>query len=436
MSAQRHDPSPVSRRGVSRASRRLRLLALAASALVFQGAAHGAPADPIFPQDRLLLKVLEWLPARGEYKEWTAVGGEYVVAPDQSISVPFVGRVSTTGRSRVDLAADIARQLQQKVSLPQMPDVSVEFGARSPVFVLGGVETPGKVDYAPGLTAIEAIALAGGFYRGAGGTMRLERDQISAAGTIKLAQYEAARAEAQLVRLEQELAGGETLSVDAKRWTVEIPKTMLDQEQQILEVRRDARMSRLRSIENIRQVAQDQLGTLKSKADNLDRQIEIARQELQDVQGLVGKGLAVASRGFTLDRLLSELEGKRLDVDVAVLQANLQISEAERDAVDVATSFRSEVSVDIQAARSSLEASLNGIETAQGLLREATVIAPTKLLDRAGNLQIGVRIVLTRETGEAPASFEVSPNEKLRSGDTIQVEMTPDTAPDPLAPRS
>src|SRR3712207_7252765 len=45
----------------------------------------------------------------------------------------------------------------------------------------------------PGLTVLQAITLAGGFYRGGGGTLRLERDAINAEADLRTSEETADR---------------------------------------------------------------------------------------------------------------------------------------------------------------------------------------------------------------------------------------------------
>ena len=388
-----------------------------------------APVDAAAPQDKLQLKVLEWLPAKGEYREWTAVGGEYMVSPERTITVPFVGTVTTESRSLSALASDIADALQRGLSLPTRPEVSIEMLSRAPVYVLGGVETPGKVEFTPGLTALQAIALAGGFYRGGGGSMRLERDTINAESDLRQARDASARLQARIARLEAELADAAQIKTDASQANAKALAPFIAEEQSILDVRREARESSIETLTNRRQLAIDQLKALDEKAANLDRQVSLTRKQLGDVQSLVDKGLTVATRAYDLERTLTDLEGRRLDLEIGRLSTELEINEAERDKADLLTEFRTSVAADLQSARSELTQKNLEIERAGALVREATIIAPEKLMDRAGNVTVSVRIFLTRTVGKSASTVEIGKDDMIQSGDTIQVEMQPDDAP-------
>jgi protein involved in polysaccharide export with SLBB domain len=385
-----------------------------------------APADVAAPQDKLQLKVLEWLPAKGEYREWTAVGGEYTISRDGTINVPFVGSVPTASRSLGTLAGEIADALQRGLSLPTRPEVSIEMISRAPIYVLGGVETPGKVEFSPGLTALQAIALAGGFYRGGGGSLRLERDTINADSDLREAREASARLQARIARLEAELKDGAEVAVDASQADAEALAPLLAEEQRLLEVRRQARESRLATLSSRRQLGVDQLKAIDEQAANLERQIALTRKQLDNIQALVDKGLTVATRELDLERALTDREARRLDLQIGRLSTALEINEAERDQADLITDLRTTVAADLQSARAELAQKNLEAERALALLREATIIAPEPLTDRAGNVTVSVRVFLTRTIGEHTSTMEIGADDPVRSGDTIQVHMNLD----------
>lgn len=408
------------------------LIALSCSLALAAPAAAQEARGTIGPQDRLALKVLEWLPARGEYKEWTAVGGEYAIAPGDTINVPFAGQVSTAGQTTAEVARAVADRLQRNLSLPLRPEVGIEIVGRSPVYVLGGVETPGKVDFTPGLTAIEAVALAGGFYRGGGGELRLERDAINAEGDLDAARDNAARLAARVARLETELAdGGGTIKLAAGTPDAGRVERFVPEEQHLLEIRRQARESQLESLRNRRQLAVDQLKSLDEKGTNLERQVQLAREQLGGVESLVDKGLTVASRRFELERTLSDFEGRVLDVQNSRLAAQLEINESERQQADVVTQFKTDAANDLQSGRAALSRARIDVGRGEQLLREATVIAPEKLMDRAGNFQVGIRFFRTRDEGGNRATAEIRKDDVLEAGDTLQIQMDTDAGREP-----
>jgi polysaccharide biosynthesis/export protein len=79
-----------------------------------------------------------------------------------NLALPLLGSVHAAGLTTGELGTRIARELQRK-SFVRDASVSVEVAEYRPVFVLGEVNKPGQYPYLPGMTALTAVAVAGGF---------------------------------------------------------------------------------------------------------------------------------------------------------------------------------------------------------------------------------------------------------------------------------
>jgi polysaccharide export outer membrane protein len=86
----------------------------------------------------------------------------FTVADDGRIAFPLVGTIQAAGLTPDAFAASIASTLQTG-KLVNQPSVSVEVATYRPVSVLGEVNHPGQYPYQPGMTTLDAVALAGGF---------------------------------------------------------------------------------------------------------------------------------------------------------------------------------------------------------------------------------------------------------------------------------
>src|ERR1041385_2090741 len=89
------------------------------------------------------------------------LGGEFQVDGNGRISLPLIGQVQASGRTAAALEADITDQLQN--GYLQSPRVSVEITTYRPFYIIGEVTRPGEYPYVNGMSALNAIALAGGF---------------------------------------------------------------------------------------------------------------------------------------------------------------------------------------------------------------------------------------------------------------------------------
>ncbi|MCJ8508426.1 polysaccharide export protein [Rhizobium lemnae] len=138
----------------------LALAALSATTLV--GCTSYAPAPKAFHEatiqpyrldsgDRLRVTVFEQ----------PSLSNTYTVDQAGYISFPLVGQVTARGQTLSGLSGAIAAKLKQ--GYLRDPDVSIEVDRYRPVFVMGEVGRPGQYSYVPGMTAQNAIAIAGGF---------------------------------------------------------------------------------------------------------------------------------------------------------------------------------------------------------------------------------------------------------------------------------
>jgi polysaccharide export outer membrane protein len=85
----------------------------------------------------------------------------YAVDGSGQIAMPLIGTVRAAGLTTSALEKDVARRLRS--GFVREPDVSVEVSQYRPFYVLGEVTQSGQYPYVSGMTAQNAIAIAGGF---------------------------------------------------------------------------------------------------------------------------------------------------------------------------------------------------------------------------------------------------------------------------------
>jgi polysaccharide export outer membrane protein len=88
--------------------------------------------------------------------------GEFRVTDTGMLALPLVGSVRATGRTTTEVERSIERVMTER-NLFRDPSVAVQVMEYRPVFVLGQVERGGRFPYQPGMTALSAVAVAGGF---------------------------------------------------------------------------------------------------------------------------------------------------------------------------------------------------------------------------------------------------------------------------------
>lgn len=89
------------------------------------------------------------------------LSGEFSVDGGGDVSLPLIGNVRAQGRTARELERDIAARLAD--GYVRDPRVSVQVTEFRPFFILGEVRNPGQYPYVDGMTALTAVAMAGGF---------------------------------------------------------------------------------------------------------------------------------------------------------------------------------------------------------------------------------------------------------------------------------
>jgi protein involved in polysaccharide export with SLBB domain len=407
-----------------------RAFAILALALYFINVhAHAQDGEPfrIMPETRLKVTVVEWLAAQGEYKEWTALGGEFTVAANGIIDMPLVGAVRAGGETAAAIGADIATRIQKHTGLAKPPSVSIQISAYPPVFVSGSVEKPGAIDYRPGLRVLQAVALAGGRERRTNrDNNNAEFDQIRYVGELRQIDIQTVAQQARRARLEAELQDARKIAFPpeiAKPLDNPALARIAVAEEVLFVNRRDAFNRQLSTLDELKQLLEREIAVLNEKMGAQDRQIEIAIKELNDVSRLVSAGTVARPRETSLERVVAELESNKLDLIVASMRAKQKISETAHDASQLVGQRKSEVSGDLQKVESDLEElRLRRDTTIQLLAASGAVLSRTGNRDEAS--VPGLTFAISH-AGTAASAAPAGENDILQPGDLLIVGSDP-----------
>lgn len=156
----------------------IRRLMLVFGVLLYAGAAYGQAASngttanaPLNPNeytlgagDKLRITV----------HESPDLTGEFMVSGSGFVSMPLIGEVQAGGLTVRQLADAIAAKLTPDYL--KNPRVSIEVLNFRPFDIIGEVNKPGSYPYRPGMTILNAVAMAGGFtYRANKDSMYIKR---------------------------------------------------------------------------------------------------------------------------------------------------------------------------------------------------------------------------------------------------------------------
>ncbi|WP_029031783.1 polysaccharide biosynthesis/export family protein [Salinarimonas rosea] len=404
-------------------------------ATLVAGVAGAAPAGmpAIGPGDTLSVRVLEWRPASGDAYAWEALEGEYVVGPDGMVSLPLVGDVEAQARARDEIADAIAVRLQERAGLIEAPSAVVDVAEWRPIYVAGAVDAPGAYPYRPPLTVLQAVSLAGGMRRTADALDRFERDAISGRGQLRIIALELDQMAARRARLDAELEGAPEITFPerlAERRDEPAIARLLREEELIFVSRREALEQEVAANERLQTLLADQIEQLEGQIGLKDTQLESLRDETERVRSLVERGLATATRLSDLERRLAGYESERGGITRSIIQAQVDLNQAERNIIALRATQRREIARELRQAQGSMEELRERFATASALLREAEVIAPAKSLERERRAAFEPSFSIVRVVDGAPTEMPAEETTPVLPGDTVRATVPlPDIGP-------
>jgi exopolysaccharide production protein ExoF len=373
--------------------------------------------------DKLNVKVAEWQTAQGTVRDWTSLDGQYTVGPSGDISLPFIGQLQAKGRTTAEIASEIGTGLQQKFGLLDRPAASVEVAEYRPFFVSGDVESPGRYPYMPGLTVLKAVSLAGGMRHTSDNGASSTRNFINARGNYQALVAQRDALLATRARLIAEAEGQTAIDFPKQvRSSPDAQRLMANETafkaacQQTLDVQ-------LKQLAELKALLQKEVTTLGQKMDTQNKQIDLSRKDLSNVDKLAQRGLAVNQRVLTLQENTAELEGKLLDMETKSLQAKQEISKTDQDAANLQNGRTAEIAQD----RQQTETNLQMIDMKLGMYRDLMVEAVTDdplAANSAGSENLAsLSYSIVRETAGKTSRIPATENTQVLPGDVIKAVM-------------
>jgi polysaccharide export outer membrane protein len=401
----------------------MRLLWLAAfTALALPTTGWTATEIPLMPLTQVRVTVVEWIASTGEYKEWTPLNGQYVISPSGTIAIPLLGEFSVENETPSQVAGKISALLKRKTGLAEPPVASVEV-VRYPMFYISGVvERAGELEYRPGLTVTQAIAMAGGREKRSDATGSRELEQLRYAGELNSYDLKLHQLMARRARLEAELADRAKIDfppelVNARDGSA--GKVFVQSETDLFVARAEALKRQLTSLSELQVQLQQEINVLNEKTAVQDRQIKIAQDELASISSLVDSGTLAKSRETALERVVADLSSDKLDLVIAAMRAKQKLSETERDAIALKGQQRTEAGRELQEVVAEFEDTKLKRNTVIALLQAAGAAVSREAAGVAANAQ-PLEYWVTRANGNG-TPVRVPDTAELAPGDVLDV---------------
>ncbi|MEK1872935.1 MAG: polysaccharide biosynthesis/export family protein [Rhizobium altiplani] len=370
--------------------------------------------------DKLRIRVAEWQTADGSIRDWSVISGDYTVGPSGSISLPFVGDMPASGKTTDAIAQEIGSALQKQFALKDRPSASVELSEFRPVYLSGDVEKPGEYPFAPNLTIVKAVSLAGGLRRADSG-QRFARDFINAKGDAVVYMADRARLLVKQARLRAEIANQDTIEMPKELQDKPEAKPLLDSETALMNTRKKRLTLQLQALADLKQLLQSEVETLAKKSETQTRQLQLATADRDKVEDLAEKGLALSARKMAAEQRAADTEATLLDIDTNSLKAKQDISKADQDEITLRNDWDAQLAQELQNAEAQLDELHLKLETSNSLMAEALTQSTDAARFDTSTGAASIAYSIVRDVDGKAKEIPVQENTALQPGDLIKV---------------
>ena len=164
-------------------------------------------------------------------------------------------------------------------------------------------------------------------------------------------------AEVRLARLASELQGFETITLpgelEADRAAGPVADALRD-EQLVFNAHREMLASKLAAFAEDKAVKQTELELNRQKQALFDRQIALAQAQLDRINTLRDKGLAISSQTIALEQGLLQLDVANDDLKLSVLHAQQSVNQVDRTVAEMRAEYRNEMLAEVNKTQTAL----------------------------------------------------------------------------------
>lgn len=358
---------------------------------------------------------------------------DYNVSSNGTITIPPIGEVAVAGLSVQEISARISEQLI-KAGISDKPGTTVTVLESRPIYVMGDVQKPGEYPYRPGLTALQAISLAGGYYRITDpGLLRLERDAINISGELRNLTrryyYLVARRARLTSELQLQTEPDFPAALTDRAAKDSALQQVVDQERSLLRINVSALKHQLGSLERTRDLYEREIEAVAKQIEAGKTQTEVVGKELNVIKALYARGLTTVSRQSELERSHAQMQATEQGFQTLMLRARQNITQVEQKIFDLQEERRAKLSADLQQARLELEETSNRIETNRRLMFEAQITAPV-LVAGTGDVTDSHALVIVRTEDGRKTTLRADDRIELQPGDVLKVQRSYSAPPE------
>lgn len=356
------------------------------------------------------------------------LSGEYVIDLSGRVSVLPMAEVNAAGLTARELGRRIADVLRETSGEPAA--VSVQLASYRPVYVLGNVQTPGAYPFVPGMSALQAVAVAGGFLRASARAADIGSGSPADEWASLRAQQFVLSVRRERLIAEKEGSNDLTLSGTLQQRVSEnvLFRAIVESEGRLLQQRLESFELKVQGYRRSQELFDAEVQSLEHQIEVQTRLLSLVEQQLDAVKGIRDKGLVQQSIYLGLERDVSRSKSDLQSTQTYLLRAR-QDSQAASQSAEELRSVRE------QGIEEELAANAQELIVLDGRIRGvASVLGVITQLSSLGNdvepePRYAIEVLRTGAGGNEVV-LSATESTKVRPGDVINIKPVGRLAPE------
>jgi protein involved in polysaccharide export with SLBB domain len=343
--------------------------------------------------------------------------GEHVVGADGAISIPLIGRFIVSGMTPEEGEAQIMDAYRSVMGREGQVDIAIM--DRKPVFVTGIVKAPGSFRFEPGMVVLQAVALAGGYDRGAEAASRLldaqrERERHTQAvdrlerliaKRIRLVKQSNAPVEDQ-PNPEKRSDAGDAIA----------PNRAMESEMGLL----DAELAANSGTDVLQQArlanASGQVDSLKKILDLVAQQIDVRSERLRVLQQMQGRGFSTLEILWNAQKDVSDLQMQQERLTAELASADQNVVQTQAEGAKLISDRHLDIERQIAAVDEEIDQQKTVIDTSEKM------IAALETATSGARLGTPLKVTIMRRTPAKAEIIDADETTDLLPGDVVKVD--------------
>jgi chromosome segregation ATPase len=225
-----------------------------------------------------------------------------------------------------------------------------------------------------------------------------------------------------LARLRAELGGKDAIELERIPGEADYPPELIRQERSILQARLSALQNQVAGLRRQIELSTEEVWSLKARLESSAKQQISVAKELSSLKGLSEKGILLAPRQTTLERLSAQIEGDQRDIDARIAQVRQTMAQAEASISRLIDERNREVGLELRSTSGQLEELDQHIALHRSLIAEAEALGGLTRLFEGGTRAVRLEYRVTRVEPDGPREFPAQGNDPVEPGDLITVD--------------